>query len=321
LRRINYLLMSHPTAKSLTRLQLLGYLLLCLIWGSTWLAIRFVVHDVPPLKAAAIRFLIAAVLLLSSILFRKTEWPRGSRQWNAIMILGVTVMALPYGLLFWAEQYVASGMTALLFSAMPLTVAMFMPLMMHRKVPRGAVFAMVVALGGILALVQNQLSANRRALWGGVAVLVAVVLSSWSVVFAKKRLQDVAPVISTGLQFLFAAVMLFWGTWALEPHRQANWTYRAVAALVFLATFGSAVAFAVYYWLLKHMQPYQLSTLSLVVPIIALAEGFLLGGESISLVMIVSMVVVLVAVGMVLRAEAAEARVGDRILFVPGEAE
>ena len=313
--------MSQPAAKSLTRPQILGYLLLCLIWGSTWLAIRFLVHDVPPLKAAAIRFLIAAVLLLSSILFRKTQWPRGARQWNAILILSLTVMALPYALLFWAEQYVTSAMTALLFSAMPLAVAIFTPLMLHRKVPRGAVYALVVAFGGILALFVGGLSANKRSLWGGIAVLTAVVMSSWSVVFAKKRLQDVAPVISTGLQFLFAAVVLFWGTWALESHRQTNWSNKALAALVFLATFGSAAAFAVYYWLLKQMQPYQLSTISLIVPIIALIEGFLIGGESIRLMMIISMGVVLGAVGMVLRAEAAKAPVGDKILFARGEAE
>ncbi|HWX53883.1 MAG TPA: EamA family transporter [Verrucomicrobiae bacterium] len=313
--------MSQHAGKSLTRNQILGYLLLCLIWGSTWLAIRFLVQDVPPLKAAAIRFLIAAVLLLSPIFFSKTQWPNGARQWNAILALSVTLIALPYGLLFWAEQYVTSAMTALLFSAMPLAVAMFTPLMMHRKVPRGAVFAMVIAFGGILALVQNQLSANRRALWGGVAVLAAVVLSSWSVVFAKKRLQDVAPVISTGMQFLCAAVVLFWGTWALESHRQTNWTPKAVLALVFLATIGSAVAFAVYYWLLKQMQPYQLSTMSLVIPIIAVVEGSLFARETVPLMMIICMVVVLGAVGMVLRAEAAEAQVGDRILFVPGETE
>ncbi|HJX84762.1 MAG TPA: EamA family transporter, partial [Candidatus Angelobacter sp.] len=190
----------------LTRLQISGYISLCLIWGSTWLAIRFLVHDVPPLKAAAIRFLIAAILLLSSILFRKTQWPRGARQWNAILVLSVTIMALPYALLFWAEQYVKSGMAALLYAAIPLMVALFTPLMLHRKVPRGAVLAMVIAFGGLLVLFQSELFANQRVLLGGIAVLTSMVLSSWSVVFAKKRLQDVAPVISTGLQFLFAAV-------------------------------------------------------------------------------------------------------------------
>ena len=182
----------------LTRLQISGYILLCLIWGSTWLAIRFLVHDVPPLKAAAIRFLIAAILLLSSVLFRKTQWPRGARQWNAILVLSITVMALPYGLLFWAEQYVPSGITAILFSAMPLMVALFTWPMLQRKVPRSAVLAMVVAFGGLLVLFQSELSVNRRVFLGGIAALSAVVLSSWSVVFAKKRLQDVAPVISTG---------------------------------------------------------------------------------------------------------------------------
>lgn len=304
----------------LTRLQISGYISLCLIWGSTWLAIRFLVYDVPPLKAAAIRFLIAAVVLLSSVLFRKTQWPNGAQQWSAILILSVTVMALPYGLLFWAEQYVSSGMTALLFSAMPLMVALFTSFMLHRKVPRSAVLAMVVAFGGLLVLFQTELSANKRVFLGGVAVLSAIVLSSWSVVFAKKRLQDVAPVISTGLQFLFSAVVLSWGTWALESHRQTHWSGRALAALIFLATFGSAAAFLLYYWLLKHMQPYQLSTISLVTPIIAVIVGAVAGGESIPLMMIVSMVVVLGAVAMVLRAEAASQPEGS-ILFARGEAE
>ena len=305
---------------SLTRVQMLAYVALCLIWGSTWLAIRFAVQEVPPLKAAALRFLIAAVLLLGSLLFRKARWPQGQRQWNAVMLLSVTVMAVPYGLLFWAEQYVSSSMTALLFSAMPMLVALMTPLMLHRKVPRNAVFAMLLAFGGLAIIFYSGLTTSPRALWGGLAVLAAVVLSAWSVVYAKTRLQDVDAVVSTGLQSLFGCVVLFWGTWALESHRTTRWSRTSVIALLFLAIFGSAAAFAIYYWLLKHMQPYQLSTLSLVVPIIAVAEGSLLGHEVVPSLMIVAMVVVLVSVGAVLRAEAESKRQGS-IVLLAGDAE
>jgi len=286
------------------RAQLLGYMFLCLIWGSTWLAIRILVADVPPLRGAAQRFVLAAVLLLVPALLRGPKWPQGGREWNAIIVLSFTMMAVPYGLLFWAEQYVTSSMSAVLFSAAPLVVALLTPLMTRHTVPRSAVFAMVIAFGALLNLFYRGLSTTPMAVIGGGAVLLAMVVSSWSVVYAKVRLHNVEAVISTGLQFLFGAVALFWGTWALEPHRPSHWTRSAVLALIFLATLGSAAAFAVYYWLLKRMRPYQLSTISMIVPVIAVVEGSVFQREPIPLSMIAAMLVVLGSVAFVLRAEA-----------------
>ena len=285
---------------TLTRGQLLGYAILCLIWGSTWLAIRVVVRDVPPLEAAAIRFVAAAALLLALAAVQKRSWPTGKPQWNALVGLGLTLIALPYGLLFWAEQYVTSSMTAVLFSAMPLLVSLFTPLMMHHTVPRRAVFAMVVAFGGLLMLFDSGLTTSGRALLGGIAEIVSVVSSAWSVVYAKNRLHNVDAVVSTALQLLFGSIALFWATWALEPRRHAVWSTSAVLALSFLVVVGSCAAFVIYYWLLKRMQPYQLSTLSLITPIIAVLEGALLGHEEVPLLMIGAIAVVLGSVGAVL---------------------
>jgi drug/metabolite transporter (DMT)-like permease len=297
------ILMAVPprTSSPLTRNQLLGYASLCLIWGSTWLGIRLVVRDIPPLEAAALRFLAAGALLLGMAAMQKRRWPADGRQWNAILVLSVSIMAVPYGLLFWAEQHVTSSMTAVLYSAMPLAVSLFTPAMIHRKVPRRAVFAMVIAFGGMLVLFY-QLNTSRSALLGGVAVLVSMTLSSWSVVYAKLRLRDVDSVVATGLQLLFGSVVLLWGTWALEAHRHAHWTPTALAAMAFLTVFGSAAAFVIYYWLLKKLQPYQLSTISLITPLIALTEG-LLQGEPVPLIMIVAVGVVLGSVRSVLKAE------------------
>jgi drug/metabolite transporter (DMT)-like permease len=285
------------------RLQLLAFSSLCLIWGSTWLAIRVVVRDVPPLRAAMVRFLVAAVVLLVWAIFRK-GWPKEERQWNAILVLGITIMALPYALLFWAEQYVTSSMSAVLYSALPLVVALLTPLMTHHTVPRQAVFAMLAAFGGLLILLYTGIPTGGRGLWSGIAILVSMSCSAWSVVYAKGRLQSVDPIVATALQLIGGTVALLWATWALEPHRQAHWSRPALLAVIFLGIVGSAAAFAIYYWLLQHMQPYQLSTLNLVVPIIAVIEGALLGRESIPLTMIVAMAVVLASVGVVLRAEA-----------------
>jgi drug/metabolite transporter (DMT)-like permease len=305
---------------SFGRAQLLGYIALCLIWGSTWLAIRLVVRDVPPFLAAAVRFLVAGALLLGLAFVQKRRWPANGEQWNAIFVLSLTIMAVPYGLLFWAEQHVNSSMTAVLYSAMPLTVALVTPAMMHRKVPRRAVFAMVIAFGGLLTLFYENPSTNRWAIIGGVAVLVSMALSSWSVVYAKARLRDVDSVVATGLQLLLGSVFLFWATWALEAHRHARWTRTALVAMAFLTIFGSAAAFVIYYWLLKKMQPYQLSTISLIVPLIAVLAG-LLDGERISLTMLAAVIVILGAVGSVLRAETEKEPEGDDLLMLHDKAQ
>lgn len=301
---------------SVTREQLLGYTGLCLIWGSTWLAIRLVVRNVRPLEAAAIRFFAGAVLLLGVAAVQKRDWPATREEWRAILVLSLSIMAVPYGLLFWAEQYVSSSMTAVLFSAMPLLVALFTPLMMGRTVPRRAMFALLMGFGGLLLLFPSGLTASGRALLGGFAILLAVVLSAWSVVYAKRRLGALDPVAATGLQLLFGSVALFWATWAFEPRGHAIWDRTSVLAMAFLVLFGSCAAFVIYYWLLKKMQPYQLATISLITPVVAVLEGALFAQESIPLLMMIAIAIILVAVGTVLLASAEEQKDKDRILLV-----
>jgi drug/metabolite transporter (DMT)-like permease len=300
--------------------QLAGYVSLCLILGTTWLGIRMVVRDVPPFEALALRLLAAGVLLLGMALVQKRHWPTDGGEWNAILILTLTIMALPYGLLFWAEQYVTSSMSAVLYSASPLAVSLITPAMMHRKVPRRAVYAMVMAFGGILILFYKNPSTNRMVILGGAAVLASMLLTSWSIVYAKQRLHDVDSVVATGLQSLLGSIVLLWATWALEAHRHAIWTKTAMIGLAYLTILGSATAFVIYYWLLKKLQPYQISTISLIIPLVAVLAG-LLAGEPIPLLMLLAVLVVLGSVWSVLRAEADKEPEGDDILMLRDRAQ
>jgi putative membrane protein PagO len=304
-----------PQSSLLSGRQLAGYFSLCLIWGTTWLGIRVVVRDVPPFEALALRLLAAGVLLLALAFAQKRRWPTVGDEWNAILILTVTIIAVPYALLFWAEQYVTSSMSAILFSASPLAASLITPAMMHRKVPRRAVLAMVIAFGGILVVFYENPGTNRMVIIGGSAILVSMLLTSGSIVYAKQRLHDVDSVVATGLQSLLASVLLLWATWALEAHRHAVWTKTAIVGLAYLTIFGSATAFVIYYWLLKKLQPYQISTISLIIPLVAILAG-LLDGERISLLMLLAVVVVLGSVWSVLRAEGQTDPEGDDILML-----
>jgi drug/metabolite transporter (DMT)-like permease len=286
-----------------SRRHYIAYASICLIWGSTWGAIRLLVRDVPPLRAAAVRFFFAGIVLLAIALYRNGKLSLTRKQWRALIVLGFTMVGLPCGLLFWAEYRISSSMTAVLFSTCPLFVALFTPLLTQDRVPRRAVFAMVVALGGISALFYTGLSLSVYLLLGGGAVMLAVVISSWSAVFAKREISDVNPLVGTAIQFCVSAVVLFAGSLIFEQNRPSDWNQTSILALIFLTVFASVVAFSLYYWLLKSMQAYQLSTTNLIVPVITMLEGALLLREPVPLTMIGAAVLVLVAVGVVLKAD------------------
>ena len=288
--------------ESLSTRHIIAYLSLCAIWGSTWLAIRVVVRDLPPFLSAGLRFILAAALLLLLALLRKLSFPKNAAQWRALCILGVTMMAIPYGFIFWAEQRIASGMSAVLFSSMPLVVALLTPWIIRQRVPRSAVYAMLIGLGGIMLLFQSQLKSSPRALLGGGAILMAVISGAWSSLYAKRSATAVDPFVSTAIQLLVGSLFLFLLSGMMERDSSVRWTPIAVFGILYLSTLGSAVAFVVYYWLLRHMQPYQLSTLNLVVPIVAVSLGALLLQEPVPLMMVVSAALVLFSVGVVLRA-------------------
>lgn len=288
---------------SLTRKHYFAYGLICLIWGSTWGAIRLLVRDVPPIRAAAIRFFLAAIILLGIALVRAKTLSLSSRELRALLILGITMMGLPYGLLFWAEYRISSSMTAVLFSTCPLFVALFTSLMTRTHVPRRAVFAMLLGLGAMATLFYTELPVSRYLLLGGGAVIGAVISSSWASVFAKHEIGNVSPLLGTAVQFCVGAVVLCIASLMAERGRPSDWNSTSIFALAFLTIFGSVITFSVYYWLLRRMHPYQLSTINLVVPIVAMAEGALLLRERLPVLMIVAAVLVLSSVATVLRAE------------------
>jgi len=287
----------------LSRKHYAAYALICLIWGSTWGAIRLLVRDVPPIRAAAIRFFLAAFILLGAVVARRTAISMSPRQWRALIILGLTMMGLPYGLLFWAEYRITSSLTAVLFSSCPLFVALFTTVMTNTRVPRRAVFALLVALGAEAMLFYTELSMSTYVLLGGIAVIAAVISSSWASVFAKRELVEINPLVGTAVQFCVSAVVLLAVSLALERGRPSDWNRTSILALGFLTVFGSVLTFSLYYWLLRRMHAYQLSTLNLVVPVVAMTEGALLLREPVPLSMVAAAVLVLFSVATVLRAE------------------
>lgn len=284
---------------------ILALLALSIIWGSTWMAIRILVVEIPPLHSASLRFLLASVILLPIIQWKRLPWPTG-RGLRASMLLSLSMIAVPSALTFWSEQRLSSGLTALIFGAMPLMTAVLTPWMAGRSVPRMAWQAMIVGLGGLGLVMSGAISTSLWQAVGAMAVLLAVLLYAISSVYAKEALAGVHPFVSTSIQFFLGGIVLALASLVFEQGRTFTWSTQSIIALVFLSVFASALSFTLYYWLLQHIEAYQLTSLQLVVPVLAVGEGALFMMESVPWSMILGAAVVLGSIVFVMRAKSSD---------------
>jgi len=296
----------HPLHPSRMRFRIiLAMVALSVIWGSTWMAIRVLVIAVPPMHSASLRFLLASVVLLPIIQWKRLPWPTG-RGLRATMLLSLSMIAVPSALTFWSEQRLSSGLTALIFGAMPLMTACLTPWMAGRSVPRTAWQAMIVGLGGLGLVLSGAISTSLWQAVGALAVLLAVLLYAASSVYAKEALAGVHPFVGTSIQFFLGGIWLALASLVFERGRTSTWSTQAIVALIFLSVFASALSFTLYYWLLQRIEAYQLTSLQLVVPVLAVAEGALFMLEPVPWTMIAGAAVVLGSIVFVMRAKGAD---------------
>ncbi|HLM56567.1 MAG TPA: EamA family transporter [Pyrinomonadaceae bacterium] len=261
------------------------WLVLCVVWGSTWLFIKLGLRDLPPVSFAAVRFALASAILLAVVRASGASMPRGRRDILLVAGTGVLSFALNYGLLFWGEQYISSGLAALLQATIPV----FGMLFAHAHLPgeRMTVARMagvLLGVAGVGVIFSNQLEAGgRSALWGSAAVLLGAVCVAWSNVLVKARGGHLAPSALAAGQMLCGLVPLSAYGLAFEGNPlNFRWTGLAVVCLLYLTLVGSVVAFLLYYWLVRNMDVTKTMLISLVTPLFAVTLGVVTLGEEVT---------------------------------------
>lgn len=258
------------------------WLLLAVIWGSTWLFIKLGLRDLPPVGFAATRFVLASALLWIIVAARRRPLPREGRDWALLGVTGVLGFALNYGLLFWGEQHVSSGLAALLQATIPVFGLLFAHLHLPGERLSAAKLAGVgLGLAGVGVVFSNELSvAGEMALWGSAAVVLGAVFVAYSNVLVKARGGHLDPALMAAAQMTCGLGPLLAYTFAFEGNPAGfNWTPLAVASLLYLTGVGSVVAFLLYYWLVRHMDVTKTMLISLVTPLFAVMLGLLVLGE------------------------------------------
>lgn len=281
---------------------LLVWLLLCLIWGTTWIFIKIGLDDLPPVSFAAIRFIVACLLLLPVVLWVKVEVPKTRKDWFVIAASGILQFFINYGLLFWGEQYITSGLAAVL----QVTIPVFGLVLARIYVPAERITFLKVAsilLGvtGVAVIFNEQLTfGGWMAFWGSVAVVVGAFCAAYASVLIKAFGLQTHPANMVFWQMIFGIVPLsIFGLLQEGNPMEFRWTWSAVICVLYLAVMGSIVAFWLYYWLLRHMDVTKAMMISLVTPLMAVIIGALWRGEQLNLQTVFGAVLILTSVALV----------------------
>jgi drug/metabolite transporter (DMT)-like permease len=258
-----------------------GIVAVSLIWGSTWLAIKLGLEAMPPFLSAGMRFAIAAGILAALSWGRGIPLPRGGRTHAGLLALGFLNFVVNYGAVYWGEQYVSSGLTAVLFATYPLFVLLIAHATIgsERITPRKAV-GVLLGFAGVFVIFRSDLAlADPRAALAAAVILVSPVASALTSVGIKKWGHDLHPYTLTALPMAYGAVALTAIGLTFEDARAIEWTLAAVGSLAFLSLFGSVIAFVLYYRLLKVVSVSLLALVSYAFPIVAVVLGWLVLGE------------------------------------------
>jgi drug/metabolite transporter (DMT)-like permease len=284
---------------------LLAFAIIYFVWGSTFLAIRIGVREVPPLLLAGMRFFAAGLSLYLWTRANGTPAPN-RREWRDATLLAMLIFVVDYGLVFWAEKRVASGITAVMLATIPAFTAVAEILVLRtQKLTQRLIFALLLGMGGVVVLVSpSGFGAGAIDKLGAAALVVAAICWSLASVLLRKASLPQSKMMSSAAQMLTGGTMLIVAAVLFGEFRGFSFaavSAKAWLALIYLIVAGSIVAFTAYVWLIHHESPTKVGTYAYVNPVIAVLLGYFLAGEALSPRTVAGTLLVLVSVVVITR--------------------
>ncbi len=263
-------------------MKILVWLILCLIWGTTWIFIKVGLEDLPPITFATARFLLAVAILSVVVVSKRMPLPRKLSEWRLIALTGVLQFSVNYSLVFWSEQYITSGLAAVLqamITVFGLVLAWyFLP---NERITGIKVLAVTVGIIGVAVTFVDQLMIqNWKAFLGCVGVVSGSYAAAQASILIKARGGGLHPAALLLCQMIcgLPAIIVYSLVVEGDPF-SFNWSLRAVACVVYLSVLGTIAAFWLYYWLLGKIESTRAMMISLVTPLIAVVVGWIVLGE------------------------------------------
>jgi drug/metabolite transporter (DMT)-like permease len=263
-------------------MKILVWLILCLIWGTTWLFIKVGLEEIPPVTFAYLRFGLAVVLLAGVIRFGGGRFPRSRAHWKLLAVTGVLQFSINYSLVFWSELHITSGLAAVLQATIPvfgLVLAKFY--LPEERFTWLKVGALAIGLLGVGVIFLDQLNVeNYMAFAGSVAIVIGAYAAAHASILTKARGGGMSPESLVFGQMLCGLGPLIAMGLVLEGNPlRFSYGMKAVGSVLFLSLIGTITAFWLYYWLLRRVESTKAMTIALVTPLIAVLFGSIFLGE------------------------------------------
>jgi len=271
-----------------------GFLLLCLIWSSTWMAIKIGLRTLPPFLSAGLRFFVAFLTLFLFTRLRRTSIPDGWTNHRFYLVFGFLNFTASYGMVYFGQQYIPSGLSSVLFSAMPFfVVGLSVFFLKEEKISLLKVAGVTIGFLGLLVIFLDQWRLSHPQAWlGMLLVMLSPLFSAGGTILAKKARQKFDPVSMSTVPLLYAALMFLTVAHFTEQNALIEFDTTAVLSILYLGIFGTAIAFVVYFWMLKTTPAILMSMITFITPPLALLWGWAFLGEPVSWRLITGMVII-----------------------------
>ncbi|MGC8594550.1 MAG: DMT family transporter [Candidatus Kryptoniota bacterium] len=269
--------------ESPSKLKLIsGYLLICLIWSTTWLGIKISTFSFPPFFSAGFRFMIATALLLIILKVKKFKYKFNIHELIFLVLVGLGSFSIPYGLVYWAEQRLASGLTAVTFAVMPFFAAILSSIFLKTdRLTLQKTLGIVIGFAGLTYIFWGDLKlGSLDTVEGMTAVVCSSFLNASVAVSVKRYGKNIDPVYINLVPMLFGGITLLLSSALLENWKTVRFDLFPTLSVLYLAVFGSVTAFVIYFYLLKHMSVVLLSMTSFITPVLALFFGYVTLNEN-----------------------------------------
>ena len=264
-------------------MKVLVWLILCLLWGTTWIFIKIGLNDLPPITFAASRFILAVAILVPVIWLRNLPWPRTASEWRLIAITGFLQFSLNYSAVFWAQQHITSGLAAVLQATITvfglLLAWIFLP---FERITGLKIFAVLLGLAGVAVIFIEQLRVESfMAFMGCVVIVGGAYCAAQASILIKSRGSSLHPASLVCAQMICGLPAIVVYALVAEGNPASfNWTWIAVGCVLYLTLFGTIAAFWLYYWLLSRIESTKAMMISLVTPLLAVVIGSVFLGET-----------------------------------------
>jgi drug/metabolite transporter (DMT)-like permease len=262
----------------------LAYATICFIWGSTWIAIRYGLESLTPMFSAGVRFSLASVFIFILMRVKNISLQTDKVSVRLYVLMGFFSFVIPFGLVYWAQQFVPSGMAAVLFAVYPFWVVIFS----HIRIPSDfigffKIFGTVLGFAGIVIIFSDSFVGDMsNYLIGMFAVVLSGIMQAWIAVSIKKFGHHLHPLSMNIIPMAIAGISMLLIAFFTEDLSTLKFNQNAYISIFYLAVFGSIVTFTSFYWLIKRVNLVILSLVAFITPIVALILGYFLYNEVLS---------------------------------------